>query len=136
MAMASSDAELERLIQRDIERALKIAERKALEDMFEAVGRFYASGDPKKYQRTGALMNTPKTRNINNNSFEAYLDDSGHYTTGKRPSMGQVLELTNEGSLPGFRPAVGASGYWSIATKKIQADFEIAMSQFFTKGGG
>ena len=130
MAMASSDAELERLIQRDIERALKISERKALEDMFEAVGRFYASGDPKKYQRTGALMNTPKTRNINNNSFEAYLDDSGHYTTGKRPSMGQVLELTNEGS------AVGASGYWSIATKKIQADFEIAMSQFFTKGGG
>ena len=50
--------------------------------------------------------------------------------------MAQVLELTNEGSLPGFRPAVGASGYWSIATKKIQADFEIAMSQFFTKGGG
>ncbi len=132
MATVRSDEELNKLLQRDIERAIKIAERKALEDVFEAVGRFYAGGDPKKYERTGQLMDTPKVRSLGKTSFEAYLDDAGGYSTGKHPSMAQVLALTNEGSLSGFRPAVGASGYWKFAEKNIERDFYDAMSQFFT----
>jgi len=131
MASFSSDAELERLLRREAKRALKIAERKAEEDMFEEVGNFYAGGEPKKYERTGQMMDTPKTRKLSDLSFEAYLDDSGGYTTGKHPSMADVLELTNEGRFPGLRPAVGSKNYWNRAERKILKHADEAFKSVF-----
>lgn len=135
MRVVNNDAELERVIMQDISAAVSLAEKKALATMHKAISDFYAGGYPTEYKRTYQLSKTPeitdrKTTKLSV-SFLAQLNDRGGYTTGKNPSMAQVLQLTNEGSAPGLRSAVGSPGYWDWAEVQIGKDFEDAMKQYF-----
>lgn len=135
MAVVRSIAELEKAIMRDMENAMKSVEAYALADLYEATGKFYGGGEPKMYVRTGALANTPMTtkpaRSGHIISFEAKLNDSGGYSTGKSPSMGAVLKLTNDGKYPGLRPAVGTTHYWQDAEMNIEEDLNKVFSRAF-----
>ena len=135
MRVVNNDAELEAAIMKDISAAMDLAEKKALATMHKAISDFYAGGYPSVYQRTYQLSNTPeitdRKRTKFTASFLAQLNDHGSYTTGSRPSMAQVLQLTNEGSAPGLRPAVGAPSYWDWAEVQIGQDFDSAMKQYF-----
>ena len=133
--------QLEQALLKEVRKAMKVASDKAEADMFEETGRFYTKDDPKVYQRTGALGDTPKTTAIscsgNEVSFEAYLDDSQRYTTGKNPTMTDVLNLANSGitssSVGKLRPTVGEEGFWDRAKEKMKKDCEETMGKFFEK---
>lgn len=135
MRVVNNDSELERMMMDDIAAAMDLAEKKALATMHKAISDFYAGGYPLVYDRTYQLARTPQItgqkRTQTKVSFTAQLNDKGGYTTGKHPSMAQVLDLTNNGSALGLRPAVGAPGYWDWAEVQIGNDFDAAMSMYF-----
>lgn len=121
---ARNMAELRNMLMHEAQKAMTVASEKILAEMYHQTGDFYTGGEPKMYERTGTLANTPKTTALSTQgtsvSFDAYLDQSGSYTSGKHPSVGDVLELTNSGSFPGLRPAVGKTGYWDRAETNME----------------
>ena len=136
MRVAQNDDELARLIMQDMQSAVQETKNKAMTALGKGILYFYSGGTPVVYQRTYQLMRTPRTTDVRMLSgrhleFEAYLDDGGGYTTGKHPSMAQVLDLTDKGSSPGLRPAVGNKGYWDMICTQIDSDFVAAMKQYF-----
>lgn len=137
-------AELEKMLLKEMEKAMRVASEKSLEDLYEGVGTFYDNGkQPAQYERTGALMNTPRTTalttGVNSVSFDAYLDESHKYTSGSNPTMTKVLYLANDGSpfttKNGYpaRRNVGQRGFWEKGLKKVEKDFEDTMGKFFDK---
>ena len=90
--------QLETALMKEMRKAMNVTSKKVLADMHEETGGFYTQGEPKMYERTGALGDTPKTSPVssvgNEVSFEAYLDTNHRYTTGKNPTMEDVLNLT------------------------------------------
>lgn len=115
--------------------AMSVVKIKALADMRESIGEFYAGGTPVMYARTGQLLSTPRTTGLmgggNTVSFDAYLNQGGGYSTGKMPSMATILQHTNYGAVAGLRPAVGSPGYWEKAETRIQADLNSVFASFF-----
>ena len=136
---AKNMKELEAMLVKQAKKAMQVTQKKAEEDMFEAVGGFYAGGEPVEYERTGALANTPSTSPIssggNSVSFKAYLNENHQYTTGKNPNMKDILNLTNYGmtnsSVGKLRHAVGKERYWEKAKQNIEKDFKETMGKFF-----
>lgn len=119
-------------------KAMTVAATKMEADMYEETGDFYTGLKPKKYVRTGALGDTPRTTAItvigNTLTFNAYLDQSHQYTTGKNPSMGAVLSVANDHSLSStyvLRPPVGKQGFWERAEQKMELTFNKTMRSFF-----
>lgn len=131
----TSFEQLQKALQDELKQALEETARKSEQDMKEAIDYFYSGGTPKLYERTGKMEKTPKTTPVsvsgNGGEFKAYLDQSGGYSTGKNPSMGQVLDLTNDGHSDGLRPAVGHTGYWDKAEQAIGQDFDDIMRKHF-----
>ena len=133
--------ELEQMLLKEIRKAMNIASEKVLADMHEETEGFYTEGKPKLYDRTGALGDTPRTTGIHSAgniiSFKAYLDTSWNYTTGDRPSMTQVLNLTNYGkpwtTKRGYtaKATLGKKGFWERAENKMGKTLELTMKKFF-----
>ena len=127
------------MLMQELRKAMNVTSEKALADMYDETGKFYTGGKPKVYQRTGALGDTPRTTALSvggqSASFDAYLDQTHGYTTGKHPSMHDVLELANSGktssSVGNLKPTVGKSGFWERSEKKMKKTFERTMKQFF-----
>lgn len=98
---AKNMKELEDMMLKEMRKAMNVASEKILEDMYKETEGYYTSGNPKKYVRTGALGDTPRTTSISSAgdtvSFKAYLDTNYKYTTGDNPNMEQVLNLANYG---------------------------------------
>lgn len=142
---ANSLEELRRMMLLEAEKAMRIASEKALADMYEETGKFYTGRVPEKYQRTGALGDTPNVTSTTRESFgnldqvyfEAYLDQKHHYTTGDKPNMDVVLELANYGkpwttkNNKLAKPTVGKKGFWERAEKKMERDFEKTLKRYF-----
>lgn len=141
MAIAcSSMAELEAAIMKEMRSAMEEVHEQVPDKMKDTIKQeFYASAEPKLYVRTEQLQNTPKTMPLSESgktiTFDAKLDNSGGYSTGKKPSMQDVLELTNDGdtssSVGYLRPAVGSTGYWQKVEKCIEDNLNSAMSKHF-----
>lgn len=132
---AKTLAELEKAIMKEIVSTMRETEYMAIGDMDEGIDVFYSGGTPVMYKRTGQLRSTPKTSGVevegNSASFKAYLDQSGGYTTGKQPSMATVLQLANYGNVSGYRPTVGAKGFWEYSEKLIEESLNKAFSSRF-----
>lgn len=138
---AKNMKELEQMLLKEMRKAMNVASEKMLADMHDETSDFYTQGNPKMYQRTGALGDTPKTTAVSSSgnivSFKAYLDTSGGYTTGDNPSMTQVLDLANYGkpwtteSGSPARATLGKKGFWERAEKKMQRTLDRTMGQFF-----
>lgn len=133
--IATSMAQLEQQMIREMRKAMQVVNIKAEKDLFEETAKFYTGGTPVKYQRTGALGSTPRVSAITGSgkflTFKTFLDTSGGYSTGKNPSMLAVLTLANYGSYPGLRPTVGKGGFWESAEQKIQRDLNSTFASFF-----
>lgn len=132
--------ELTTMLNKEVRKAMQVTQKKALEDMYAETGGFYTGGEPKMYERTGALGDTPRTTALttsgNEVSFEAYLDTDHKYTTGKEPTMEDVLNLTkgipkHKSSVGYLRSAVGNNGFWERAEDKIERDFNETFNKFF-----
>lgn len=141
--IAKNMNELNKMLMKEIQKAMKVTSEKVLGDMYEETGGFYTQGSPKMYQRTGALGDTPKTTAIstmgNEVSFEAYLDKNHQYTTGSNPNMTDVLNLANYGKQfttkngGKARPTLGKKGFWEESEKKMEKTFDDIMKKFFSK---
>lgn len=133
--IATSMAQLEQQLSNQMRKAMTVANVKAEADLFEETAKFYTGGTPVMYQRTGQLGSTPMTTPVTGGgkqySFKAYLNESGGYSTGKKPGMLQVLILANYGGYPGLRPTVGKGGFWQSAEQKIQKDLNTTFASFF-----
>lgn len=109
---------------REIVSAMNEVSHLALQDMKEGTELFYGGGSPTRYERTGQLGTTPRITGVTSGgttaSFKAYLNQNGGYTTGKRPSMATVLQLANYGNVSGYRPTVGAKGFWEYSEHLIE----------------
>lgn len=135
--------QLNAMLLKEVRKAMQITSEKSLAAMHEETGNFYTSGDdPIMYKRTGALGDTPKTTalNVQGNmvEFSAYLDTTHRYTTGKSPTMLDVLNLADkhitDSSVGKLRLTLGSSGFWKRSEKKIEREFKKTMGKFFRKG--
>lgn len=127
---ANSLGEIIEQIKGDMKNALLDAQTQSELIMHDAILGFYAGGTPTMYARTGALGQTPATESIDD-GFRTYLNQSGGYSTGKKPTMKQVIQLTDTGAAAGLRPAVGAPGYWDKAEEQIKDAVNDAFSHYF-----
>lgn len=138
--------ELDRMLKKELRKAMTITMKKVLADMYEQTGDFYAGGKPIPaekggYVRTGALGDTPTTTELNVNgnemSFEAFLNTQHQYTTGKNPTMLQVLLLANDimTKQPDIylKEAKGSPHFWDRALKQMEKTYNDVLSNFFTK---
>lgn len=133
--------ELNALLQKELDKAMNIVATEALADLYEETASFYTGTEPKQYERTGALGDTPRvtpvTSTTNSSHFDAYLDTDHQYTTGKTPNMKDVLKLANYGetksSVGYLRPTRGKRGFWEAAEEKIKHTYDKVLSKFFEK---
>lgn len=140
MPVAKNMKELEQMLLKEMRKAMNVASDKMLADMHEETADFYTGGTPKKYIRTGALRDTPRVSSISSNgnelSFQAYLDQNHVYTTGKHPTMLDVLNLANNGinnsSVGYLNSTVGRSGFWDNAEEKMKKTLDDTMKNFFS----
>lgn len=140
---ANNMKQLNAMMMKELRKAMNVVSDKALADMYEETGDFYTQGEPKMYERTGALGDTPKTTSIttvgNEASFEAYLDTKHNYTTGSNPNMEDVLKLANYGTPfttkngGKAKATLGKKGFWERSEKKIEKTLDDTMSKFFSK---
>lgn len=115
-------------IQKEIENAMKNVSKKVLLTMEKSTSGYYTGSEPKVYKRTYALKKTPKTtplqtsNNGNTVKFDAYLDQTHRYTTGDKPTMGQVLDLTNYGIAwsSHINAPIGNPFFWEDALNSMQ----------------
>ena len=136
MPVARSMEQLQKQIMDKMEKAMNQVEKKSIKRIDDAILYFYSGGTPVRYQRTGHLMDARETdpvyRGALSVEFRAFLNEGvGGYTTGKRPSMTAVLNLTNYGVVNGLRPAVGNQGWWHKAEREIKSDFESIFARNF-----
>jgi hypothetical protein len=136
-----NEAELRTALMSEIRKAMTVVNEKALADMEEETWGFYSGTEPKIYERTGALGDTPRTTALqisgNSVSFRAFLDMNHRYTTGKYPTMRDVLNLANYGttnsSVGYLRRNVGHPGFWERANTKMYRSFNDTLSRFFIR---
>ena len=142
MPVAHNMEELERMLQKELYKAMNIVAGKILEIMTDATEDFYSGGEPKQYERTGELGQTPRITRIkqtgNEISFGAYLKSTHQYTTGKNPNMLQVLLLTNDmmtkqPNIGKLQQAVGSPHFWDRALQIMEKEYNNVLSNFFTK---
>ena len=140
MGVANSMAELERMIQAEMQKAMQVVQAKAEADMYEETGNFYTQGSPRIYPRTGNLGSSPRTTGLsgggNSVSFEAYLEP-GDYTgvNNYLRTLGfasyfspmQVLTAAENGGAH----ILGRSGFWRRSEEKIEQDLNETFASFF-----
>lgn len=136
--VASDMKQLEAMLSKEIRKAVHTASEKMESDLYEEVYGFYTGGEPKVYKRTGALGDTPRTTAIsqdgNTVSMDIYLDLKHRYTTGKHPTMYQVLNVANDHSYASryiLNPPVGSQGFWDRAEIKMKDTYNQTMRSFF-----
>lgn len=143
MPTANNMKELKAMLLAELAGAMYETKVKSLNALEEGVDYFYEGASPKMYKRTGKLRKTPAVTKVDlrNNgssmsaSFNAYLDTSGSYTTGKQPSMRNVLELANYGTSPAepdhLRATVGNRGFFEKSEEEIEKIFNEAIAKHF-----
>lgn len=139
--IATNMAQLEKMLIKQLDKAMNVASLKMEADLMEQIWSFYSSGTPTMYVRTGALGDTPKVTPLSktNNiiSFNIYLDDSHNYTTGDNPSMAQVLQLADRGipwitkSGATAKATAGRGGFWERSEKSFQKTLDSVIASFF-----
>ena len=143
MKSANNMQELTKMILKEMELCMHEASQEAKKDMDSEMDNFYTSKKPKEYKRTGEMKKTPKVTPITTQitspvsgsvSFEAYLETIHRYTTGKNPTMTQVLEVAEnhkKASYYKLRPPVGCQGFWKRSEEEIGKDLNRAFRKRF-----
>lgn len=135
-------AELESMLKKELLKAMNEVAGRALEAMNDGIEDFYSGGEPKIYERTFAMKETPTISKIHDSgktiSFEAYLNTQHQYTTGKNPNMLQVLLLTNdlETNQPNIgylKKAVGSPHYWDRVLEIMKQTYYDVLNRYFTR---
>ena len=128
--MATSLAQLKQMLLNEMKKAMSVVSEQSLAEMFKNTGEFYSGGSPIRYVRTGNLGSSPNTTALssggNQVSFEAYLDESGGYSTGTF-STSQVFSAAESGS----SGILGTPGFWKRSEEQFQNILDSTMGSFF-----
>lgn len=101
------------------------------------IDKFYVSGEPKVYRRTGTLGESGRVGDYHSGgdvtSFEAYLEDKGgHPKPRQLVTVGDVINATlYERSRWHI---VGNYDYWTGSTQKIGEKQSSELSKYFVRG--
>lgn len=157
MPSARNMKQLNEMLLKEVNKAMRVVSKKAEADLYEATGWFYTQQSPLQeegegYQRTGALGDTPKTTSNTVTkrttggevTFNAYLDKNHIYSTGKNPPMIDVLNLANgdDPNNPNFnhnysttvgwlRDTNGNEQFWERAENNIEKDMNETLRVYF-----
>ena len=138
--IAKNMRELEQMLIEEMALTMLATSKDVLKDMRSETSGYYDGSTPKVYVRTHALENTPHTSPIRREgkalTFDAYLDDThNNYTSGKQPTMLDVLNLANDGvtnsSVGYLRPTIGNRHFWERALAKMEKTFDKNMRNTF-----
>lgn len=141
MPTARNMQELQKMLMDELNKSMREVATKTKEDMKKQVEWYYEGTTPKQYVRTYHLKNTPSVTRVMTHgkecSFDAYLDSEYTYTTGKKPTMMDVLKLTNDfqqnSSVGWLRRGIGNPGYWERAKNAMSNSFDRILSSHFDK---
>lgn len=137
--IAKNMRELEQMLIEEMALTMLTTSKDVLKDMQSETSGYYDGSTPKVYVRTHALDNTPRTSPIRREgktlTFDAYLDDTHDYTSGKQPTMLDVLNLANDGitnsSVGYLRSTIGQHHFWERALVKMEKTFDRNMKNNF-----
>lgn len=141
MPVATSMAQLEKMLLDEMKKCMNDAANNILEVMRTETQGFYSQGSPKIYNRTGALGDSPKTSPVvaggKEVSFDAYLDQSVSYEVpnwdfieARYPSYFTTPEVFNAAEA-GTAHILGKSGFWARSEAKMQQELDKAMKSSF-----
>lgn len=140
MPVATSMAQLQKMLQDEMKAAMNEVHSKVEADMKKELSEFYSQGSPVLYVRTGALGRASRTTGVsgggNTVGFDAYLEPPSYST----PNM----DFVNHGFPSYYDGAtvltaaeshsshiLGKGGFWSRILKDIKTDLTDAMSSHF-----
>ena len=143
MKVASSMAELEKMIMDEIYSAMSTAKSKAEQDTKTEVQSFYSQGSPTIYVRTGNLVNSVRANGASRGGrsveFTIWLDQSISYnvpnldfTSRGFPSYFTTPEIF-QAAESGSSGVKGKSGFWARSFEKIKSDTDNALSMYFAR---
>ncbi len=144
MPVATSMGELENMLRTELRVAMQEVRTKDLEDMLKETQRFYTIGNPRIYQRTGALGSSPRTTPLsgggNTVSFEAYLNQNqGWYGRGNPnpaftsrgyASYFSPLQILNAAEYH-FARVKGRPGFWHRSELRFQINLDRTLATHF-----
>lgn len=126
----SNKSQLEKALMKAIEAGMSDASNKIHDAAYEELYDFYSSPDPKMYQRTGALLNSPNktalSRSGDSVSFEVLLDDNYSYSTGTY-SAAEVISAAETGYAPAR--IVGQPHFWERTENRIDGIISECLSK-------
>ena len=138
---ARNKAEIDAMLMAALYKMMHATSKDILKDMDESMHDYYRSGTPTVYNRTYTMWDTPTTSPIETDtikksaSFNAYLDTNYRYTTGKRPTMKDVLLLANDdvtsSSVGYLRSTVGNMGFWEKGIKNANKRLDDNIKKYF-----
>jgi len=142
MPTATSMAQLTKMLQDHMKKAMREVQSRAEADMFEEVGKYYSGGTPVLYQRTGTLGSSPRTTNLGGGgnvvSFDAYLDTSGGHE-GENARLRAMGFKSYFSTLQAFTAAEhgtdhvkGTPGFWARSEQKFRRDLDSVMGAYFS----
>lgn len=116
----SNKSQLEKALIKAVEAGMTEASNKIQDAAYEELYDFYSSPDPKVYQRTGALLQSPNKTEVSRSgdsvSFEVFLDDNYAYSTGTY-SAAEVISAAETGYAPAR--IVGQPHFWERTENRI-----------------
>lgn len=121
--------QLDKVLTRQMKKAMNVAAKKMEADACEEVGLFYTEGVPKVYVRTGALGDTPQVTAVTTDGktarFSVYLDQTHVYSSGMPMSVVLDLAEEREGGV------LGKPHFWKRSQKDFQKTLTQTMQSFF-----
>lgn len=141
MPTATSMAQLTKMLQDHMRKAMQEVQSRVEVDMFEEVGKYYTGGTPVLYQRTGTLGSSPRTTNLSGGgnviSFDAYLDQSGGYE-GENARLQAMGFKSYFSTLQAYTAAEhgtdhvkGNPGFWARSEQRMQQELDSVMGSYF-----
>lgn len=142
MPVATSMAQLKKMLQDEMRKAMEDANKEVLDKTKTEVSGYY-TGSPKIYPRQNVLKNSPKTTPVSgggdNLSFDVYLDQSGSYASVNSylQSLGFVSRFSTaeafEAAESGTSHVIGNSGFWSrLEGGGFESAIKSAFGKYFT----
>ena len=126
----TSTEQLEAALRSKMKSAMEAARSKVEAQAEGNAWEFYTEGDPVRYERTGALGNTPETTGVqnsgNNVSFEVRLNDNYSYSTGTFTANEVLTAAENHAA-----GILGKPGFWEKTKEDSQKILDETMSAAF-----
>lgn len=130
MAIFNSIQQLENQLIKDLQSATQAARNEIEKKLEDNVLEYYDEGSPTVYQRTGTLLTSPTTTEVQGSgkhlSFEVYMDEGIAYDTGTY-SGAQVIDATEAG----YSGTLGKHGYFKKTDQEVPKILDKEFSKRF-----